>query len=79
MEATRKRQLRRPPTDEEKEAILSRATCSVDEAAWVLGVGRAQGYKAAHNGQLKSIRIAGRVLVPTAALRELLDGAHSAA
>jgi excisionase family DNA binding protein len=66
-------------TAQEVEVIMSLPTCSVDEAAKVLGIGRTQAYNAVRTGEIRSIRIGGRVLVPVAALRELLDGAHSAA
>jgi excisionase family DNA binding protein len=57
-------------TAEEREDILSGATCSVEDAARVLGIGRSGGYKAVNSGELRSIRINGRVLVPTAAIKE---------
>jgi excisionase family DNA binding protein len=48
-------------------------TVSVPEAARILGVGRAVGYAAVKSGELPAIRVGGRVLVPTAALRRLLQ------
>jgi hypothetical protein len=46
----------------------------------VLGIGRSGAYKAVNSGELKSLRINGRVLVLTAHLRQMLDQyEHSAA
>lgn len=47
-------------------------TLSVEEAARILGLGRASGYEAVRRGDIPSIRIGRRLLVPTAALRRLL-------
>lgn len=53
-------------------------TVSVDEAARRLNIGRALAYQAAHDGTLPVIRLGRRLLVPTRALEELLDGRQSA-
>jgi excisionase family DNA binding protein len=66
-------------TAQEVEEIMSLPTCTVEQTAKVLGIGRTQAYRAIRTGEVRSVRIGGRVLVPTAALRELLAGAHSAA
>jgi excisionase family DNA binding protein len=50
----------------------SRPTVSVDDAAAILGVARVTAYEAVHAGQIPSIRVGRRILVPTAALRRLL-------
>lgn len=50
-----------------------RATMRVEEAAKVLGIGKSAAYAAVHNGELPSIRIGRRLLVPTTALRRMLD------
>ena len=47
-------------------------TYSVEEAAKVLGVGRASTYELIHTGQLPHIRIGRRMLISRTALRELL-------
>ena len=44
-----------------------RATMTVPEAAKALGIGRNQGYEAARAGQIPTIRIGKRLLVPRAA------------
>jgi excisionase family DNA binding protein len=50
----------------------TRATITVEEAADVLGIGRASAYLAANTGDLPVIRIGRRLLVPVAALRRML-------
>lgn len=51
-----------------------RATLTIVEAAHRLGVGRNQAYEAARAGQIPSIRIGKRLLVPRAALDRMLSG-----
>jgi len=45
---------------------------TVEEAAQVLRIGRNSAYAAVHRGDLKTIRIGRRILVPKAALKHLL-------
>ena len=47
-------------------------TCSVPEAARLLGVSRGVGYEAARSGDLPTIRLGRRLLVPRAALDRML-------
>ena len=54
------------------EAQLAPLTYKVEEAAQVLGIGRNQCYEALKRGDLPSIRIGRRLLVPRAALDRLL-------
>ncbi|MEP7740402.1 helix-turn-helix domain-containing protein [Nocardioides sp. 31GB23] len=56
------------------EAQRARETMSVPEAGAVLGIGRAAAYRAAQQGELPTIRIGRRLLVPHSALRQLLGG-----
>ncbi len=49
-----------------------RATLTVPEVARILGLSRNAGYEAAARGDLPTIRLGRRLLVPTAALRRLL-------
>ncbi len=51
-----------------------RLTLTVEEAAEVLGISRAFAYEAARRGDIPSIRIGRRILVPKAALNRLLSG-----
>ena len=48
---------------------------TVEEAARELGIGRNAAYDAARTGQLPSIRIGKRILIPRAALDRMLAGA----
>ena len=67
-------------TPEQRAEILSQATCSVEEAARVLGIGRSGAYKAVESGEIKTIKIGSRYLVLTAPLQKMLDQyEHSAA
>lgn len=53
-------------------ALSGRSTCSVDEAACVLGVGRSTAYAAAHDGSLPTLKVSNRILVPVARLLDML-------
>ena len=47
-------------------------TISVEEAGRVIGLSKDSAYKAAHAGQIPTLRFGKRMLVPTAALLEML-------
>ncbi len=47
---------------------------SVREAAKILGIGRDSAYAAVHKGELPTIRIGRRLLVPIDALERMLQG-----
>lgn len=47
-------------------------TLTVDAVAKLLHVSRASAYQAVHSGEIPSIRVGRRILVPTAALLALL-------
>ncbi len=49
-----------------------RLTLSVEEAARLLGVGRGAAYEAARRGELPSVRLGRRILIPRHALGALL-------
>ena len=53
--------------------IQDRLVLTVSEAAELLGVCRNAAYEAARTGQIPTIRIGKRVLVPRAALERLLN------
>jgi excisionase family DNA binding protein len=55
-----------------KDTAPPRLTCTVEEAAEMLGISRHSAYRAARNGELGAIRIGHRLLVPLARLDELL-------
>jgi excisionase family DNA binding protein len=52
----------------------SRLTYDVEEAGRLLGLGRNASYEAAKNGQIPTLRIGRRLLVPKAALDRILAG-----
>jgi excisionase family DNA binding protein len=45
---------------------------SVEEAAQLLGIGRSLAYEAARRGELRTVRLGRRLLVPVAAIEHLL-------
>ncbi len=51
-----------------------RKTLTIAEAAKALGIGRNQAYEAARSGDIPSIKIGGRVLVPRIAFEKLVNG-----
>jgi excisionase family DNA binding protein len=51
-----------------------RLTVTIAEAAQMLGIGRNAAYEAAKKGQIPTIRIGHRLLVPAAALERMLSG-----
>jgi len=53
-------------------------TLSVPEAARLLGIGRNTAYEAVKTGQLPSVKIGNRVLVPRAALERMLSAPQAA-
>lgn len=59
---------------EEVQAILSKPTASVDEFRLVMGCGRNQAYQFIREGGIRTFRIGTRILIPTAAIRSMLEG-----
>ena len=51
---------------------MDRKTLSVPEAAKALGIGRSAAYEAARTGQIPTVKIGKRILVPVAALERML-------
>ncbi len=51
-----------------------KATLTIAEAAKALGVGKNQAYEAAHRGEIPTIKIGHRILVPRAAFERMLNG-----
>jgi excisionase family DNA binding protein len=54
------------------ERLSDRLTLTVPEAAELLGISRGSGYQAARTGELPTLRIGGRLLVPRQRLEDLL-------
>jgi len=59
-----------PPQTDDREPLV----ISVKEAARLLRLGRNQAYDAVRTGQLPSIRVGRRILVPWGPLKRLVDG-----
>ena len=59
------------------EIFMDRKTLSIPEAGKALGIGRSAAYEAARTGQLPTIRIGKRLLVPIVALERKLEQANS--
>ena len=66
-------------THHEIVADVQRRTITVEEAAKALGIGRNSAYEAVRRGEIPSIAIGRRLLVPAAALERLLAGEVTAA
>ena len=54
-----------------------RPTLTVQEVAVLLRLGRSSAYAAVRSGEIPSVRVGHRLLVPTAALLRLLDAPPS--
>jgi excisionase family DNA binding protein len=55
----------------------ARLTMTVDEVAKRLGISRPSAYEGVRVGQIPSVRIGRRLLIPVAALERMFDGAVS--
>lgn len=51
-----------------------RLTISVTEAAQLLGIGRGTAYECVRTGELPSIKLGRRIVIPKRALQALVDG-----
>jgi excisionase family DNA binding protein len=51
---------------------VEQPTLTLEEACPILGISRTLAYKAAASGEIPTIRVGRRILVPTAALRRML-------
>lgn len=65
----------RPDPTPPVEVGSDRLTISVDEAAALLGISRSAAYDCVKSGELPSLRMGRRVLIPLVALRELVERA----
>ena len=52
--------------------LRGRATCTIEQAAALLNVGRSTAYAAAHDGSLPVVKISHRLLVSVPRLRVML-------
>jgi excisionase family DNA binding protein len=53
---------------------ITKETLTVEEAGRVLGIGRNSAYEAVQRGEIPTIKIGKRLLVPVRRLQRLLDG-----
>lgn len=51
-----------------------RAVCTIPEAGAMLGIGRASAYLAAARGEIPTLKLGGRRVVPLVQLRRMLAG-----
>lgn len=51
-----------------------RLTLTVTEAAKLLGISRGMAYECVRTGELPSVRLGGRILIPRSKLTAMLDG-----
>jgi excisionase family DNA binding protein len=58
---------------------VAKPTLTVEEVSSIIGCSRSSAYEAVRTGQLPSLRIGRRLLIPTARLREMLTGVADAA
>jgi excisionase family DNA binding protein len=54
---------------------VQRRTYTVEEVATILGIGRNTAYEVCRNGEIPTIRVGGRILIPRDAIEELLASA----
>ena len=57
------------------EELDSRTTLTIEEMSLTLGIGRNTAYQAVRTGEIPSIRIGRRILVPVAAFEKMLSEA----
>ena len=55
------------------EVFQERLTCTVEEAARMLGISRSLAYDALKRGDIPSVKIGRRILVPIALLHQMLS------
>jgi excisionase family DNA binding protein len=60
-----------------KSSYPDRETVTVEEAAKILGIGRSCAYEAVHRGEIPSLRVGRRFLIPKAQLKRLLGDDRS--
>jgi excisionase family DNA binding protein len=60
--------------DDARERATRKLTVTVDEAAVMIGISRSSAYAAVARGEIPTVRIGRRLLVPLNRLLALLDG-----
>ena len=66
------------PTRRRRPASRDHLTLTVEEAGEQLGISRALAYEAVRRGEIPSIKIGRRILIPKAALNRMLESANTA-
>ena len=56
-----------------EDSPVKRRTMTVPQAGAVLGIGRTAAYQAAHTGEIPTIRIGNRIVVPLPAFERMLQ------
>ncbi len=56
--------------------MVETGTVTVAEAAKLLGISRNSAYRAVSVGEIPSIRLGHRLVIPKAALERMLEGGH---
>ena len=69
----------KPPQAKPKAPAPDGLTYTVEQAGSLLGLSRASAYTAASKGEIPTVRIGKRVLVPRIALQRLLEAAFATA
>ena len=69
---------RLPFVARQSQPLEGRLTLTVDEAAEALGVSRSTAYSLVQRGELPSVRLGRRIVVPARRLLALLDGEPAA-
>ncbi len=67
--------LRPPETSATSHGDLRRRTLTVEEAARVLGISRSLAYECVRTGEIPSLRLGTRIVVPAHVIDELLNAA----
>lgn len=57
-----------------KVPLEERLTFTVEEAAQLLGIGRTHAFEMARRGELPTIRLGRRILIPKSRLMQMLEG-----
>ncbi|HYK89795.1 MAG TPA: helix-turn-helix domain-containing protein [Acidobacteriota bacterium] len=60
-----------------KQKSEKQKTYSIAEVGEMLGIGKNAAYNAAHRGEIPTLKIGGRILVPKVALDRLLEQTQS--
>lgn len=58
--------------------VPTRTTRKPEEVALILGIGRNNIYEVIRSGQLRSIRVGRKILIPLSAIDEFLNGQQEA-